>query len=838
MAIRVVCKSCRGAADFPDSAAGRTGPCPQCGAALVVAAAAEAPPGALPLAGTSNGGAAAWGSAVGPSLGRPPVIGEGAHGVAPPLPSLSVGPTPATAANPPLSLYIAGSTVAPAAEAVVRSPLPILLGVGGGLFALAVAAAILFFSGASEPDVNQTAGKAGPGAPRSAPDRRADEAESPPVGLGSLDAARGIRRFDPSRPPSAPVDSSPRRPIPSATPTGYKPQPYFAAYEAYGTFPPAPIPPTHPTPRPPSLEQGADRTPAQQPQETAAEGIPPFADSSFKRPKPLRRPPDSAATSADEIDARAEVEGRPLGVVDWEGVLSVSEEVPKRWAVRPDPSPWAPSDELFKIPLEENSEKVQSFFFSHSRQDVAVQSASTHLRFLLTNSVVECWVDVYDLRSKRHMQRFELPKGLWIDSRSPDGRFYLTFDRTSQDRIDLWRADRFQHVVGARPFVEDEERRPRKGDAESILWTGFADSERLWTWNGKGRLVCFQIPEMKALYAYSGPMSSAPKFSLGRAAIGFLTPTGLRWLDSKSGAVLGEASFGQVETPKGGDFCVSPDGAFALMGRGRRGSFVDLATGETDGGVLSPGGFAIELDWLRGSFILRMGSLYCVPSRAVVWRYPVFPVLGHATYHDAPRDGRRWIAGPIGQRLHLVGAPLPHPEAAGAAVALGTPAPVLKRGSKVRFEWACEALPRAKRFRARVEKHFADAGLQTSEDAPLVFRFELTPPVPTPFDGLGYDMKPARTTVTKAEIIVSLLDAKDRSAYWRAGIVCGGDGGALTRELQEQPTTRYLNEAQTFADLLYLPREVYPQPERGSNHSEGMGSNLLPDDVGSMYIQP
>jgi WD40 repeat protein len=320
-----------------------------------------------------------------------------------------------------------------------------------------------------------------------------------------------------------------------------------------------------------------------------------------------------------------------------------------------------------------------------------------------------------DLAAGRSLAKFDLPAVFDLVALSPDGARALLTTAQGRDRLDVVDAGSGKPVVSWRP------------GPGPIVWADFQAPDKILSLDAEGVLVLWSLPDAKPLYVLRGAGTTRPALSPGRAVLAAFDGSQVRFVDTVSGDLLGQAPLASAEGPTAAAF--RPDGAELAVLAGSNLVRLDLSSQGQATEAASPIRGKIErLQYLGPDhLLLNDHSLYDIARQRLVWQY-----RNGMTAPSSP-DGALWSAASatnIGATT-LGAIPVPSPELSQAvSLAFGSDTKALVRdGASVAVRVEGGPPRDADAFRAKVvealQRQLQAAGITTSADSPvkLVVRF-------------------------------------------------------------------------------------------------------------------
>ena len=191
---------------------------------------------------------------------------------------------------------------------------------------------------------------------------------------------------------------------------------------------------------------------------------------------------------------------------------------------------------------------------------------------------------VFDLATGQQVGKVRLPPGFQPLALSEDGSRVLLQWTWKQLRLDVFDFGTREHIVGWRPYPDNENdpHQYRTGDLKADLaFARFVDNDRVVTFHKKGLLSLWNIPKCERIYQYTGVNRSlgvnAPVTADGRAV---LLPGG-DLFHLADGKILGRLAGYEANAMR--KPAISPDGtrlaASKIDGDNSELTIWDLATG-------------------------------------------------------------------------------------------------------------------------------------------------------------------------------------------------------------------------------------------------------------------
>jgi WD40 repeat protein len=349
--------------------------------------------------------------------------------------------------------------------------------------------------------------------------------------------------------------------------------------------------------------------------------------------------------------------------------------------------------------------------------------------------------DVYDLKSPRHMFRFQTPFATELIDFSPSGSRGLFCESNDQTRLDVYDLESGQHVVAFRPFQNSENAFQRK-----VTWAAFADDEHVVTLGYDARLVLWKIPDVQAVYSLPASRGGKGYFDRGRNYLALPTTDGIRVTEPQTGRSCGLLTYVDKDSRSVSSAAFRQDGkrlaAWFRQPEGGRLVVWDLEAWTVAGDLKVPFD-ATALTWSGPEHILLHGTqsdqdmqrgkfkvtLIDVAAPRVAWHYHVdlFTFLT-----DTPDDRCWYFAADVGSRTRrLLAVELPDPKAQEILAATPPPPPAFGKGTQVALKINVGAMPdglddrreREDELIRNLTEHFTDAvgsaGATVARKAPV-----------------------------------------------------------------------------------------------------------------------
>ena len=270
----------------------------------------------------------------------------------------------------------------------------------------------------------------------------------------------------------------------------------------------------------------------------------------------------------------------------------------------------------------------------------------------------------FDTGSGRTLGRTEISGLSDPVALSPDGTRVLTLDSRDHRRLDVYSTTDTSHVAGMRPYDKEQ-----SDDEKAVVWADFLTPDQVLTVNRAGVLVLWSLPDCKAVYVAEGASEGAPVLSPGRKYLAAYQGGTFRFLNPKSGELVGEAQAPASATSgkadlKGAAFQSDGAGLVAIIG-GQQIVRWDLATGKVTADVPIPmtinpnsASHHAMIESCGPNHVLLDGRILVdLEKRSHIWSY-----FGPSVSAGGP-DGRHWyVAGFMNQNAALTPLALPEPK--------------------------------------------------------------------------------------------------------------------------------------------------------------------------------
>ncbi len=323
----------------------------------------------------------------------------------------------------------------------------------------------------------------------------------------------------------------------------------------------------------------------------------------------------------------------------------------------------------------------RAIFASPSSKKVVIQKEITPRGSVGRRAERKAVIERYDVATGSKGNTLDVPTVYQLADVSPSGNLaLLAFAQKSRDydRLDVLQISPKKHLTGWRPYaneVKDESKpytppsRLHRGrwfsaDAvKTVAWSKFIDDEHLLTVNPAGKLICWKLPECKALYVFADfgePLAISPagKYFAGAHHGQF------RVFESHTGNCVGDLEAPAIGTePLRAAFRADGKELTSVVSGGADTMLVrwDLETGKrthefpVPSLALASGAFqfdfstyqqAASLEY-RGDNHLMIDGVYMVDlnKRAVTWQYQL---VGGMLAQRSPSVGNWFISSKSG----------------------------------------------------------------------------------------------------------------------------------------------------------------------------------------------
>lgn len=294
-------------------------------------------------------------------------------------------------------------------------------------------------------------------------------------------------------------------------------------------------------------------------------------------------------------------------------------------------------------------------------------------------------IERYDIATGQKGNSLDIPTQYQLCDVSPSGNFAVlafAFQREKYDRIDVLQISPKKHIAGWRPYANEKKKtdaelqgQPRRytfgraGDPSVLAWIKMVDEEHLLTVNTQGKLICWKLPECKAVYIFEDfgeplAVSAGGKFLAGVHHGEF------RMFETLTGNCVGD-----LETPALGLYGLR--GAFRADGK-ELAAIIDagtdrmlvrwnLETGKREHEFpIPPSAMALEFRFFGNTYytqrpaleyrgddhlLLDDRHLIDLSRRTLAWRY----VVDRGCFAACSPNGSNWYIAPKGQPGNMVG---------------------------------------------------------------------------------------------------------------------------------------------------------------------------------------
>jgi hypothetical protein len=345
------------------------------------------------------------------------------------------------------------------------------------------------------------------------------------------------------------------------------------------------------------------------------------------------------------------------------------------WSYLADPAGAQPRKIDRDLLLSRDAESIRCVgFASPSAGKVVVQKETTPPLLAGRRTGRQVIIERYDITNGERGNSLEVPYVYQLIDVNPSGKFAvvaLTEQGNRYERLDVLGLAPKKHIAGWRPFAGEKEpektesdtRRHRRSlwelpvDPRSMAWAAMIDDEHVLTVNNSGKLICWSLPDCKAMYyfdEFGEPLAMSP----GRKYLAGNHFGEFRIFEALTGKCVGD-----LEAPANGSRAsrgaFRPDGkelaAIINAGPDKMLARWDLTTGKLVQEIPIPpatistylpffaahNGVRLGLEY-RGSDYLMIDDQYLfdINKRCVIWRYHL--LQGHFAA-NAP-DNQTWYA--------------------------------------------------------------------------------------------------------------------------------------------------------------------------------------------------
>jgi hypothetical protein len=190
------------------------------------------------------------------------------------------------------------------------------------------------------------------------------------------------------------------------------------------------------------------------------------------------------------------------------------------WSVTPDAAGSPPRGQERELLVAKGGESVRrAMFASPPAGKVVLQKEITPPPGPGRRPQRQVVIERYDLVSGERGQSLEVPHVYQLADVSPSGKFAVVAfaPKANQfDRLDVLGLAPKKHIAGWRPYAGEKEKTPDTAgprrpaslwnlpdDPRSVAWLSMIDDDHLLTVNTAGKLICWKLPECKAVYAFA-----------------------------------------------------------------------------------------------------------------------------------------------------------------------------------------------------------------------------------------------------------------------------------------------------------------------------------------------
>jgi hypothetical protein len=455
-------------------------------------------------------------------------------------------------------------------------------------------------------------------------------------------------------------------------------------------------------------------------------------------------------------------------------------------------------------------------------------------------------IDLYDLAVGQHRKSIDVPFTCAMLAYSPDGSRALLRLTEGEDRLDIYDVDSGEHLVGWRPYLIEQDRNQQKVTAAVFL-----DKDHLLTLSNAAKLVCWKVPECKAVYMME--QVRQPGVSPGGKYLAISGQRAYRFFDARTGEGCGDLIWNGLATaaafdPAGERFVVSVlrDGGAALVGfdlKNGSQAFEFPVARAAMGFDLKNGSQAFEFPVARAAIgsmhfcgdehlLLDNQFLVNLTNQVVLWRYD----LPGGVHVPVSPDGRHWYAA---QRsagtpgILLAAVDLPDAKALTALAANPQPKFVVQPGSKVSLAIRAANPPGMPSFQQDVRKQLADRlaehGITVADGQPIVFELSSTQRntgETLEFHGIGIGTQDV--SVPEVEVTCRVAYVSGGKTLWQNEARFSNDTWGFIIHLdQGQTVQQYLDKQLWGAVSGFFLGTVPPKYVFEEGQSEGLGASQL-----------
>jgi hypothetical protein len=226
-----------------------------------------------------------------------------------------------------------------------------------------------------------------------------------------------------------------------------------------------------------------------------------------------------------------------------------------QWSVRPDVAGTPPRGQEREILIAKEGETVQRMIFGAPESGkVVVQKEVTAKGGPGRAQSRQIVIERYDTASGSKGNQIKVPNVYQLGDVSPSGDFaVVAFAKESGkfDRLDIVGLSPKKHLCAWRPFGSEQEKKsddPHRrhfghwawsNDPKLLVWASMIDDQHILTINATGKLVCWKIPECKAVY-YFEDFGEPLAMSAGRRYLAGVHYGEFRVFDAQTGQCVGD----------------------------------------------------------------------------------------------------------------------------------------------------------------------------------------------------------------------------------------------------------------------------------------------------------
>jgi WD40 repeat protein len=332
------------------------------------------------------------------------------------------------------------------------------------------------------------------------------------------------------------------------------------------------------------------------------------------------------------------------------GDISTKHPVPapaSAWSVKPDPAQ-KPAKSLVsrQIALRGKIYEAQYAICSGAEAPQAVVAFRGSDRNEVAGNVLAAgqsfWLERYDLTNGKRLSSNDsgdFPSVYELVGFSSDASTIMLRDADKRERLDIYSAGDLKYLCGWRPYDKET------GNDRTVVWASFLDQHKVLTSNTSGKLMLWNVPDCRVVYAIPEAYQGTPILSPGRKCLagfsGSSAGSVIRFFDTASGQRLGE-----IPTPSADDGgkpgllagAFRFDGQqFAALLNGNQLVRFDLTKGKVLAEFHSPVQPGPLLEWCGDRHVLVNNfSLVDLDRQWEVWRY-----LSGVPCQGSP-DGKHW----------------------------------------------------------------------------------------------------------------------------------------------------------------------------------------------------